>query len=266
MKIVLSDSAARFEEGSAVAGVCVLDDPYKPYLCPLNTPRGHNTTRTMPTDHRHHKGVMYALRCADLNFWEEPAGQPDCGLQRVESVEDSGGALKLELLWEREGGGWETYRETRILECASVPGKRAFVWKWQSRREALRDHQLIQSEGSKPAEDGRLINYHGLGFRAPREWAMPKERFFGLSMDGRPASAAEAHGSRAREITFRGMLDGYWTPPTVSVTLRQAHGYGWFVLREPFVYLATGPSCFEPIQVSKGAIFEETFEIEVADV
>lgn len=265
MTVRIENGRAVFAEGDAVAGICVLDDPFKPYVCPLNTPDGHNITRAMPADHRHHKGLMYALRCPDLNFWEEPVGEPDCGAQRVLAAEASGDGLELDLLWEREGGGMETYRERRVLRCRGVPERRAFLWTWESRREALRDHRLVKSPASRPDEGGRLINYHGLGFRAPRVWAFPKPWALEVEMDGRPARPAEVHGAAAREVLLRGRLDGHWTPPVAAITIRQEQAHTWFLLGAPFAYLSAGPSNLEEVEVAAGSVFQDRYEIEVAD-
>jgi len=65
LKIEITPAAARFIDGENLAGISVLDDPFKPYLHPPRTPDGHVVTVARPADHRHHKGLMYGLRCED---------------------------------------------------------------------------------------------------------------------------------------------------------------------------------------------------------
>lgn len=44
LKIEITPAAARFIDGENLAGISVLDDPFKPYLHPLRTPDGHVVT------------------------------------------------------------------------------------------------------------------------------------------------------------------------------------------------------------------------------
>lgn len=270
MKISLEKDAACFIAGGVVAGRYVLDDPFKPYLHPLRTPSGHAVTDRMPADHRHHKGLMYGLRCADLNFWEEPAGTDQAGVQAGLAVEPfeagpEAAGLRQRLCWRHESGRSETYDETREIVCRRDVAGRAFVWTWRTHRVALRAHRLIKSEWSLPLEDGRSINYHGLGIRLPWAWAFPDDRFCGVERDGSPCAWKEANGGVGAEMGFRGLIDGFWSPPCAAVTVGQEHGFGWFVLKERFAYLATGPSCLDELDVGAGQTFDETYRIVVED-
>jgi hypothetical protein len=265
MKIEISGGKARFRDGNRLAGEWVLDDPFKPYAHPLNTPKGHSVSLAMPGDHRHHKGLMYALHCEDLNFWEEPAGEEMSGIQKVESCHVEAGALVVELRWQRLDGEWPTYRETRRLSCNATPDGLSYVWDWQSKRIALRPHRLVKSPWSKPDGRGRTVNYHGLGIRLPWMWAFPSEKCGGVEIEGRPASLEAAHGSTARSVGFSGLFDGYWTPPAGAITIEQSMGFGWFVLRAPIPYLAVGPTTLDEIEVRTGQEFHETYTLRVED-
>lgn len=268
MNIDLTKQAAVFSADGRPAGHYVLDDPFKPYLHPLRSPAGHVVTVAMPGDHRHHKGLMYALRCADLNFWEENPGSGHCGVQDIISTDPAGDSgLRQEILWREEGGGLETYREERHLSCTLSADGTCFEWTWRSRREALRDHRLIKSQWSLELPDGRKINYHGLGIRLPWMWAFGGDDcpFNGIETGGRTATAMETCGTAGPEVTWWGLIDGHWAPPKAAVTLRQDHGYGWFVLKGDFAYLTAGPSNLAEREVARGEIFEETFLVSVAD-
>lgn len=265
MKIELNQASATFLEGSQVAGICVLNDPFKPYLHPLKTPNGHTVSQAITVDHRHHKGLMYALRCADMNFWEEDPGEASCGIEKILKIEIQGDALILDLLWEQEKGGKETYLEQRTISCRYLPERKAFLWTWKTHREALRDHRLIKSQWSIKLPDGRTVNYHGLGLRVPREWSWGEDKICGFEKDGKYISAEAACGTTGPEMTLWGKMDGFWSPPAASVTMRQNHGFGWFTLKGGFSYISAGPSNLEEQDIKTGQTFDETYEVEVAD-
>ncbi len=86
MNINIEKDRVIFSQDNSVAGIYVLNDPFKPYFHPLNTPGGNPVTVASPADHRHHKGMMFSLRCADLNFWEENPERKDCGIQKIKNT------------------------------------------------------------------------------------------------------------------------------------------------------------------------------------
>lgn len=265
MDISISQGRVIFREGAAVAGEYVIDDRFKPHFRLLNTPAGHNTVVVSPGDHRHHKGLMYGLRCSDINFWEEDPGTGHCGIQQVVQTELLEGGIRQELLWKELDGGLETYHEERFISCCHRPEAAAFHWTWTSRREALRDHRLIKSEWSCELPDGRKINYHGLGIRLPWMWAFGGNTFTGVEVGGTAAEPVEACGSNGRAITWWGRIDGHWEPPLAAVTMRQDQGFSWFVLKGDFSYVAVGPSNEHEVKVSRGEIPTESYEVIVQD-
>lgn len=255
---------AIFADGPRKAGEWVLDDPFKPHGHPLFTPEGHCVTRAMPSDHRHHKGLMFALKCADVNFWEE--GGPDAGVQRILDARIEDGTLLLEILWERSADGQSTYREQRRIGARFDAPAGAFIWTIHSRREALRDHRLVLSEWSQVKPDGRMVNYHGLGIRLPRAWAYPSDHLNGIRSGNVDSTAMDVSGTTVREVTFWGAFDGFWQPPMGSVTMRQSTGFGWYVYKDAFAYMATGPSVLNEMDVEAGKLFDERYEVEVRDL
>lgn len=271
MRLELTKERARFHAGDCVAGEMVLDDPFKPYLHPVRSPAGHEVTVAMPGDHRHHKGLMYALRCPDVNFWEENPGSGSCGVQEIQGNETSQHGeeviLQQSILWREEGGGLETYREKRTIGCRLRGDEKAFVWRWESQRKALRDHILQKSEWSLEVPDGRKINYHGLGIRLPWMWAFGGDTFNGVEIAGKPIDPLAACGTSGPEVTWWGRIDGHWDSPMAAVTLRQpaSQGFTWFVLKGDFAYLAVGPSNAEERVVKAGESINESYEIIVED-
>lgn len=267
MEVDLNRREARFRCGNREAGTYVLDDPFKPYLHPLRTPAGHCLSFAFPMDHRHHKGLMYALRCADLNFWEECPGSGTCGIQRILRTEPVEGGIRQELIWLEESGSLETYHEVRTLTCRLREEASAFDWSWQSERVALRDHRLIKSEWSAPLPDGRRINYHGLGIRLPWAWAFRHPAFSGLELDGEPlASPGEACGRSPQSVRWWGRIDGFREPPVAELIIRQDPVQGCFALQDNFAYLALGPSVLGELDVTEGQTFKESYHISAGDV
>ncbi len=265
MKVLITQEAVFFYEGEQLAGQYVLNDPFKPHFSILNSPKGHNIALVSPADHRHHKGLMYALRCADLNFWEEDPGSGECGIQEILSTSPVAGGFVQDLLWREEGGRLATYREIRTITFRATSNSSSFEWCWNTRREALRDHLLVKSPWSATLPDGRTVNYHGLGLRLPWTWAYPDKTVAGVEVDSHPVEAADVMGSTSPEVTMRGLMDGQWSPAKCAVTIRQNLRSAWFVLRQPFAYLAVGPTNAEEIDVRSGDAFEETYIITVTD-
>ena len=54
-------------------------DQIKPYVRELAPLRGDNILRDSPFDHKHHHGLMFAIRVNGVNFWEET---PGCGHEK----------------------------------------------------------------------------------------------------------------------------------------------------------------------------------------
>lgn len=255
-----------FSDGEISAGVYCLDDPFKPYLHPLHTPAGHCLSMSMPADHRHHKGLMFALRCADLNFWEESPESPDCGIQLTEKLDVNGDFIEHTLLWQRQDGQLQTYRELRRIGCWRATNGRSFVWTWDSRREALRDHRLVASDWAMEKTDGTLVNYHGLGIRLPWMWRFSGDLFNGIEADGQTSTADAVAGSKAVMVRWWGMIDGFRQPPRCALSMSQNMNYGWFALKGDFPYLSTGPSILKDLDVKAGTVFKESYQIKVEDL
>jgi hypothetical protein len=262
-----NDCVTFFCDGRAV-GEYVLNDPYKPHFRSLRTPAGHETTLVSPGDHRHHKGLMYALRCEDLNFWEE-IPREECGVQTILDTKlmADGSGIVQDLLWTDMDGGKETYREERRISATHEAASSAFVYTWHTRRTALRDHRLVKSPWSMKMPDGRRINYHGLGFRPPWMWCFPLDEFGAVEVNGTPCDPMEACGQTAEAVGFWGLIDGQWERTKAAVTLGQPAGQGftWFVLKKDFPYLSVGPSNAEELDISAGEVFEEHYTVRVED-
>lgn len=252
-----------------LAGRYVFEDPYKPYLHPLMTPSGVVVSTFMPHDHKHHRALMYALRTPELNFWEERSTEGGEGVGRqqhveltdvVEAGETVGFTQALE--WRPLEGGAPVLSERRRITCTLQGG--TFSWLWSTTLEAKEDAVLRMSQWSSPRKDGALINYHGLGIRLPREFSgeIAKVR---IKLDGEPIEVAAAHGQVPQSIEFVGAADGYWPVRFGGVRISQSQSNTLFIIKEPFAYMALGPSNDAPRQLRRGEVLTEDYAVDVFD-
>jgi hypothetical protein len=244
-------------------------DPFKPHFHPLCTPLGRTVTLASPHDHKHHKGLMYALRTERDNFWEEkPAGEGEHIGRQVhlafESSTSEGASVGFveKLAWLSGADGEPVVQETRAIRVQQTTGG-SFLWTWQTHLRFLRKATLIQSRWSRPRAGGAKTNYHGLGIRLPRPWSGPRNN--GFFADGQSVSFTEAFGTFPREARFFGAFDGDETPSFATVTMRQHQAYCLYLLELPFAFMAFGPSTAAQRVVEKDEEIDETYEIEVSD-
>lgn len=270
MRLQLADTSMDIlGEGGGLAGRYVFADPYKPYLHPLLTPSGVAMSAFMPHDHKHHRALMYALRTPELNFWEERATVPGERVGRQVHVElsevvEQGDTVGFtqRLVWCAHDDEVPVLLETRRVSCRSEG--RGFSWTWHTRLEAQRELTLRMSQWSSPRADGRLVNYHGLGLRLPREFGGAIANVE-LRLEGSRSGVAEAHGTAPHSIEYRGAVDGYWPVRFAGVRFRQRQPNTLFIMKDPFAYIALGPSNDQPRTLKRGEILEEDYTVDVFD-
>jgi hypothetical protein len=259
--------------GQLVGRYCYRDS-HKPFLHPLNTPRGVCVTLASPHDHRHHKGLMYSLVTNRANYWEEVAKLKGERIGRQEHVSfdsfETGrcASLSQRLRWVEVESGDEDLTEQRTISCHAESS--GYVWTWQSRLTASRDLRLRFSAWAmeNPARrDGRKINYHGLGVRLRREFGgdtggcellLDRERFADNEF-------SHALGFTPVEATYVGSVDGGCPPQRASVSIAPAAGHALFVLNKPFAWMSFGPTNLEERDLMQGDVLEDTYSIKVAD-
>jgi hypothetical protein len=269
VKAITDQNAVHFiAANGVVAGSYQLRDNFKPHVHPLRTPFGRTVSLSSPHDHKHHKGLMYALRTERVNFWEERSTLPkeEVGkmvqLNFVTKSEESGAALlRGDLLWQSIDSQTKVFREERSIACRYENG--AFVWRWTSKLQVLLDCTLIMSQWSDRLLDRSLVNYHGLGLRLVRDFGCTGGNL--LILDGETIAFPEGMGSRPKEVTFYGSLDGDWPPACASVTFRQQTNNGLYVRESPFAFLSLGPSNLSPIQLTRDSEIFEDYEVIVRD-
>lgn len=272
MRLVAGDTSITISaDDGCPAGTYVFADPFKPYLHPLLTPRGVPMSAFMPHDHKHHRALMYGLRTPELNFWEERVTVPEerVGRQMHRDLVDLVEAghrvgFTQQLAWCAVDDEVPVFLETRRIECAISEDGRGFAWSWRTTLAAQSDLTLRMSQWSSPRADGMLINYHGIGLRLPREFggAMAKPM---MMLDGRETSVAEAHGKVPESIEYRAAADGYWPVRYGGVRFRQQQPNTLFIIKDPFAYIALGPSNVAPRELRSGESIDERYAIDVFD-
>lgn len=270
MRLTLADSSIDiFGDAGGLAGRYVFADPYKPYLHPLLTPSGVAMSAFMPHDHKHHRALMYALRTSELNFWEERVTVPEervgrqvhLGLTDVMEQGQSVGFTQR-LVWCAVDDEVPVLLETRALSCRAEG--RGYSWAWRTRLEAQSDLTLRMSQWSSPRADGSLVNYHGLGLRLPREFSGEIANVE-VKLDGRPADIAAAHGTAPQSVEYCGAADGYWPVRFAGVRFTQRQPNTLFIMKDPFAYIALGPSNDQPRALKRGEFLEEDYTVDVFD-
>ncbi len=207
-----------------------LDGGWKPYLKEFRDGSGNNVVRDSPPDHRHHHGIMFAVRVDGVNFWEEQEHSGRQEQRRVLPVME--GALAgvrfvsfgQELAWTKPGDPLPLLQETRRLAVCFSEQFGATLADWRS--------VLTVPQG----RDGVVLsgpNYVGLGVR------------FAASMDRRglfhnasgQSGVRGTDGVEAKWAAYSGPL-GRGRVATVAVFGDAKTPPRWFTLGEPFAYLA----------------------------
>jgi len=277
--IIAADQVDFVTADGRLAGRYHHTDPFKPFIHPLNSPQGHCVSLARPHDHRHHKGLMYALRIPELNFWEEVSTLPGEGVGRERhiafaDVRESGREIGFTetLVWEPAAGGAAVFDETRRVTCRRDGA--AFVWTWETTLRVRRATTLIQSQWSRVNAAGQKINYHGLGLRLCREFG-GDTRNNALQLDdgpvqwnrnAKPFDFATAMGATPARVTFTGHIDGTWPVPRIGVTMTQEQKNALFIFDTPFAFLALGPSNLAERPIAAGAVLHERYTVTVEDL
>jgi len=212
------------------------ESQYKPYVKELFTPNGINILLDSPDDHKHHHGLMYAIKVDGVNFWEET---PQSGWQIITSTSkinnktksnSSANGFVNEILWlasDKKKILLTEKKQIRIEPCSQFDSN-LLTWICE-----------LTLPDSKKSATLTGAHYHGLGMRFIR--SMDKEgRFF---------TADDKQG----EI-FRGeerLISDRWCAYTANakngkrVTVAMfgdpENSGGetiWFTMKVPFAYLS----------------------------
>lgn len=280
MRLVIASAHVDFVTAAGrLAGRYHHGDEFKPFIHPLNSPQGHCVSLARPHDHRHHKGLMYAVRTPELNFWEEVSTRPGESVGRERhmafaEVRESGEEVGFTetLSWEPLTGGPAVFDETRRVSCRRVGA--AFVWTWALTLRVRRDTRLIQSQWSHQNAAGQLTNYHGLGLRMCREFG-GSTRNNALQLDdgpvqwnrnSKPFDFTVAMRATPARVTYIGHIDGTWPVPRIGVTMTQQEKNGLFIFESPFALMALGPSNLAERPLAAGETLRDRYTVTVEDL
>ncbi|MBI4556352.1 MAG: PmoA family protein [Candidatus Hydrogenedentes bacterium] len=205
--------------------------PYKPYVEKLLTPSGVNILRDSPSDHKHHHGLMFAVKVNDINFWEEqttPGRQVHVRFDAPDAVEPKAKlpTTIVELLdWT---GPTENLllHERRTVDLHSTTATKATLITWRS--------EFTVSE-SKPNTVISGAHYHGLGMRFLE--SMDKAGHF-FNADGK-SDVAGTNDIQSNWCAYAAEADNL--PVTVAMFNDPANPRSparWFTMDQPFAYLS----------------------------
>jgi hypothetical protein len=231
---------------------------WKPYIKEFRNGSGFNVIQDGPPDHRHHHGIMFAVRVEGVNFWEEQeqsGRQEQRRLLPVVKGEIAGlsyVSFGQDLAWTRPGDPQPLLQETRRLAVCFSEELGATLTDWRSVLTVPQGRDGVGLSGP---------NYVGLAVRFAS--SMDSGGLFrnanGQSgvrgTDGAAAGWAAYSGpvGRSRVATVAVFGDAK-TPPL------------WFTLDEPFAYLAATLGLDrKPIQLPGNGKLELRYGLAVWD-
>lgn len=251
LHLTITESHTEFRHGDALAGRYHHRDGFKPFFHPLNSPAGHCVTVASPHDHVHHKGLMFALRTRETNFWEElhidqgeSAGrQVHQSFDQVVASGQTVGFLE-HLRWIDADSEATIFIEQRDIRLTLKDG--GYHWNWRTTLTPQRDVTLVKSKWSYKTDDGRFVNYHGLGIRFRREFGgqTGNNRFVADDKAQDAGDFAAFMGQTPRSAAYTGSIDGTWPVEKATLTMTQSpeQSHGLFVMNQGFAFMALGPS------------------------
>jgi hypothetical protein len=240
------------------------DAPFKPYVMNLGTPSGVQILRDSPSDHVHHRGVMFAVEIDKVDFWAETKNSgkqvPD-GEATVVPGPDRGGVATLRILqrlrWVPAGAEKPSVTEERTIAIHAGVAPSATLLTWRSRLVPAGGKEKVTVTGS---------HYQGLGMR------------FVQSMDGVDAFL---HAAGAVGPVVRGTE--HVTPSSWSAITAPADGKpvtaalfdhpknarapaGMFTMFKPFSYLSATPNVWnQPLEVKAGESLDLRYGVAALD-
>ena len=231
---------------------------WKPYVKELRTGSGINVIRDGPPDHRHHHGIMFAVRIDGVNFWEEEEQSGRQEQRRLLPV--VGGTIAgvnyvsfgQDLAWTRPGDPLPLLQETRRLAVCFAEELGAILTDWQSVLTV------------PPGRDGIVLSgpkYVGLGVR----FATPMDNG-GLFRNANGQSGVRGtDGAEAKWTAYSGSV-GRSRVATIAVFADPKAPPLWFTLGEPFAYLtATLGLERKPLRLPENGRLELRYGLAVWD-
>lgn len=230
---------------------------FKPYVEALYSPAGVNVLLDGPEDHKHHHGLMYAMRVEGVNFWEEHR-EPGVQSGDAPAATLAGGTATItqSLSWLDPAQSKELLAETRRISVTRAGETPATVVTWES--------EFRLPDGAESAEFAGA-HYHGLGMRFVRD--MDEDGT--LRFEG-GAAGESVHGTErltpGRWCAYAAEAGG--RAVTVAVFDHPANPREalWFSMTAPFAYLSATMNLWrEPMQLGRDAALRLVYGVAVWD-
>ena len=229
-------------KGRKLLAYAFATNQFKPYVRELFTLRGDAVLRDAPADHRHHHGLMYAIRVNGVNFWEEvnqPGHQRHVKLLAHDTRRSAGGlpqASFTELVhWvpHADRARQDTTPaaflvERRTLTLTVDEAKEEVALAWHAEFEVGMRTNRLMLHGS---------DYNGLGLRLPAAWdhvaRHENSERAPYPAGGKPGAVPARWGAVSHTIDGRAMHVALFARAS-----GQAGTNFFFAMTEPFTYLA----------------------------
>ncbi len=242
-------------------------DQFKPYVRELAPPGGRNVLRDSPADHKHHHGLMYAIRVNGINFWEETPGaghEKPVGKPSIEVGEGYGGRpralLRHRIHWVAEA---DANREDTESEALLIEDRTLSLTVDESTGEAaLRWHSEFQVGPKAPEVTLTGSNYNGLGLRFAQELDPAARHLIGGRTLDLGGTRQDVSPARWGAVQFKAAD----APATIALfgSPRNAGEARYFSMASPFAYLAATQGLDQkPIRYRQGDQFSLDYLITV---
>ncbi len=226
------------------------DVTFKPYVKELFTPVGLNLLLDSPSDHVHHRGLMFAVGVDGVNFWEET---PTSGRQSQRGDATSvmiaahgggpGAGFCVTPAWVNAAARQSELSEVRTIEVCRAEKLGATMVTWRSDLAVPKNKQSVTVAGS---------HYYGLGMRFVR--SMDGGEFFNADGTEGTIFRGEEKLVQSDWCAYTAAVDG--KPVTVAMFGHPAnlrHPTTWFMMAKPFAYLSATLALHEkPLTISLG--------------
>ena len=229
----------------------------KPYVKQLFTPGGVQILRDSVPDHKHHHGLMFAIRADGVNFWEEV---DKCGRElpdkffKAAEADQSLASLAQKLNWLTPDGR-QVLKERRSIEVHIGRDIPATLLTW---------HTSLKAAGKKPVNlTGAALSRTGYAVRAVDGQDRPVFQLGWSSGNGRPRHRAGDTGEVVRLHVAVGDK-----PVTVAMfdhpqNTRPAR---FFTMSQPFSYLAATINVWkEPLELKPGKTLDLRYGVALWD-